>query len=349
MSETNPGYSDDQHAGEVGSRRATIGTATDPESVNVPPTRPGAAENAYEAEARRTPHETFVPDTLEPDDRTDAIRARAAEEEALSGGGGTRGRLPESTTPYQTGDGGTATGHRARHPRRHGWEDLDEEERVRESIRETRRELGDTVSALARKADVKSRAADAAGSARQRAGEMAATAKAKAAGITGTAKSKAGTAKSRAGEVPGATKGAAAEVSGRALQLKDRAGPAQKRTLLLMALTAAVAAVLVTRARRDRSISRTRTGRSAGRTWAGRPIGRAWTHRPASRGWTRRSAGRAWTPRSISRALTGRPISPDWTDRVVSWVWTGSVTPDWTGRPVRRRSTHRARWYFQGF
>src|SRR5690606_4333704 len=205
------------------------------------------------------------------------------------------------------------------------------------------------VSALARKADVKSRAADAAGSARQRAGEMAATAKAKAAGITGTAKSKAGTAKSRAGEVPGATKGAAAEVSGRALQLKDRAGPAQKRTLLLMALTAAVAAVLVTRARRDRSISRTRTGRSAGRTWAGRPIGRAWTHRPASRGWTRRSAGRAWTPRSISRALTGRPISPDWTDRVVSWVWTGSVTPDWTGRPVRRRSTHRARWYFQGF
>lgn len=66
MSETNPGYSDDQHAGEVGSRRATIGTATDPESVNVPPTRPGAAENAYEAEARRTPHETFVPDTLIP-------------------------------------------------------------------------------------------------------------------------------------------------------------------------------------------------------------------------------------------------------------------------------------------
>ncbi|GAA3098177.1 hypothetical protein [Nonomuraea salmonea] len=62
MSETDPGYSG-QHAGDVGARRATVGTPTDRESMNVPQTRPGAAENAHEAELKREGHETFIPET----------------------------------------------------------------------------------------------------------------------------------------------------------------------------------------------------------------------------------------------------------------------------------------------
>ncbi|MFD2350716.1 DUF3618 domain-containing protein [Nonomuraea ferruginea] len=184
MSETNPGYSDDQYAGDVGSRRATVGTPTDPESINVPVTRGGAAENAHEAELRREPHETFIPEGPEPDDRAEAIHSRAVEEESLRGGGT---RVPESTTPYQDrGSIATPLTDRARRAAVSG----DEEEQVRESIRETRRELGETVSALAHKVDVKSRAAEAAESAKERAAAMVGTAKAKAAEMSGTAKAR---------------------------------------------------------------------------------------------------------------------------------------------------------------
>ncbi|MGI5272676.1 DUF3618 domain-containing protein [Nonomuraea sp. CA-218870] len=271
MSETNPGYSDDQHAGEVGSRRATVGTPTDPESINVPPTRPGAAENAHEAEARREAHETFIPEAPEPDDRTDAVRSRAVEEESLRGGS-------------SGATAGSGTG-RSRHGREPGSGD-DEEERVRASIEETRRELGDTVSALAHKADVKSRAAEAAEAARERAGAMAATAKARAVEMTDTAKSKAsemtGTARSRASEmtgtakakaaevtetakakateVSGTAKAKAAEVSGTATELRARvyeAAPRQGavRPMLFVAAAGAVVAVLVRRSRRRRQES----------------------------------------------------------------------------------------------
>ncbi|MFG1943138.1 DUF3618 domain-containing protein [Nonomuraea sp. NPDC048826] len=277
MSETNPGYSDDLPAGEVGSRRATVGTPTDPESINVPPTRPGAAENAHEAEARREAHETFVPEAPEPDDRTDAVRSRSVEEESLSGtsGGGTSGtggtsagtgRSPENTTPYQTGAATTGmpvTGHPGHRREPDGGED--EEEQVRASIRETRRELGETVSALAHKADVKSRAADAAVAAKERAGTMAAsaTAKARAAAseMTGTAKAKAsemtGTAKAKASEMTGTAKAKASEMTGTAGELRAKAyeaapGQGAKRPVMLVAVAGAVVAVLVRRARRRR-------------------------------------------------------------------------------------------------
>ncbi|MFI6602459.1 hypothetical protein ACIBHX_39930 [Nonomuraea sp. NPDC050536] len=86
MSETDPGFSHEQ-AGDVGARRATVGAPTDTESVNVPLTRPGAVENALEAEQEHRPHETFVPEppiSDEPDvpaahaeiERTSAPRKR---------------------------------------------------------------------------------------------------------------------------------------------------------------------------------------------------------------------------------------------------------------------------------
>ncbi|MFC5819737.1 DUF3618 domain-containing protein [Nonomuraea harbinensis] len=255
MSETNPGYSDDQYAGDVGSRRATVGTPTDPESINVPVTRGGAAENAHEAELRREPHETFIPEGPEPDDRAEAIHSRAVEEESLRGGGT---RVPESTTPYQDrGSIATPLTDRARRAAVSG----DEEEQVRESIRETRRELGETVSALAHKVDVKSRAAEAAESAKERAAAMVGTAKAKAAEMSGTAKARAGemggTAKTRAAEMGGTARARAAEMSGRALELKDKArenaaGNDYLRPVLGFAVAGAVVALILRRADRRR-------------------------------------------------------------------------------------------------
>lgn len=136
MSETDPGYSD-QHAGDVGAHRATVGTPTERESINVPPTRPGAAENARKAQLAREEHETFIPETPVPDDRTEAVESRAVEEESLTGG------------------------------RRRHHDEEDEDDDVRRSIKETRNELGDTVGALAHKADLKGRAAEAAGKVRE--------------------------------------------------------------------------------------------------------------------------------------------------------------------------------------
>ncbi|MFF0860827.1 DUF3618 domain-containing protein [Nonomuraea sp. NPDC003560] len=205
MSETDPGYSE-QHAGDVGARRATVGTPTERESINVPPTRPGAAENAKRAELARQEHETFIPETPVPDDRTEAVESRAVEEESLGGGGG-RG------------------------------EDDEEEEDVRKSIKETRNELGDTVSALAHKADLKGRAAEAAGTAKGKVAEMTGVAKGKAAEVTGTAKG-------MAGEVAGKVREATPH------QVKDAATGARKRPVLLLAAAAAVTALVVRRLRK---------------------------------------------------------------------------------------------------
>ncbi|MEV0232972.1 DUF3618 domain-containing protein [Nonomuraea sp. NPDC050786] len=142
MSETDPGYSE-QHAGNVGARRATVGTPTERESINVPPTRPGAAENARHAEEARTEHETFIPEPPVRDEREEAAENQRAEEESVPT---PRGSLHDQSSPL----------HGVRH----------QERDLRKDIEETRRELGDTVSALAAKADVKARASQAAGSVR---------------------------------------------------------------------------------------------------------------------------------------------------------------------------------------
>ncbi|MEU6715286.1 DUF3618 domain-containing protein [Nonomuraea sp. NPDC046802] len=130
MSETDPGFSE-MHAGDVGARRTTVGTPTGGDSINVPPTRPGAADNARKAEAARRAHETFAPEPPVPDERTEAVEwpGRAKE----------RGK----------------------------------EDDLRKEIRQTRRELGETISALAEKADVKARAVHAAEAAGHRAAETA--------------------------------------------------------------------------------------------------------------------------------------------------------------------------------
>jgi hypothetical protein len=247
MSETDPGRSE-QHAGTVGSRRATVGTPTDHESINVPPTRPGAAENAHEAELAREPHETFIPEGPLPDDRTDAIESRKVEEESLR-----RGRPAHESGARH----GTSTG------RRVGGDEADE---LRASIRETRAELGETVSALAHKANVKNRATDAAatakgkasrmaGTAKDRATEMAETAKGKTAEMAGAAKGKtaemAGAAKGKAHEVTGAAKGKAHEVAGKVGEVTpDRMKEGKKGPLLMIAALGTLAALVIRRMRR---------------------------------------------------------------------------------------------------
>ncbi|MFI6595668.1 hypothetical protein ACIBHX_05425 [Nonomuraea sp. NPDC050536] len=60
MSETDPGYIEG-HAGDVGSRRATIGTPIDEGSINVPQRRPGATENAEAWVKSHERHDVFVP------------------------------------------------------------------------------------------------------------------------------------------------------------------------------------------------------------------------------------------------------------------------------------------------
>ncbi|MFG1710168.1 DUF3618 domain-containing protein [Nonomuraea sp. M3C6] len=192
MSETDPGYSE-QHAGDVGARRATVGEPTERESINVPPTRPGAAENARRAEAARREHETFLPEPPISDERTEAAETWPAEEETVTS---TRGRREED----------------------------EEEDDVRKDIEETRRELGETVSALAAKTDIKGRATHAAETAKDKAGHAAEAAK-----DTAT----------HAAEVAKDTATHAAE-------------KAKKRPVLLVAAAGAVVAVVVRRIVRRR-------------------------------------------------------------------------------------------------
>ncbi|NUR86006.1 MAG: DUF3618 domain-containing protein [Nonomuraea sp.] len=192
MSETDPGHSG-QHAGDVGARRATVGTPTERESINVPPTRPGAAENARKAQLAREEHETFIPETPVPDDRTEAVESRAVEEESVTGG-------------------------------RRDHDDEDEDD-VRRSIKETRNELGDTVGALAAKTDIKGRASEAAGRAKGKAAEATGIAKGKAAEATGLAKGKASEVADKVREAtPDQVKDAATEARKRPVLLLAAAG-----------------------------------------------------------------------------------------------------------------------------
>jgi len=121
-----------------------------------------------------------------------------------------------------------------RHERAHDEEDEDD---VRRSIKETRNELGDTVSALAGKADLKGRAAEAAGRAKGKAVEATGVAKGKAAEAAGTAK---GMASEVAGKVREATPD----------QVKEAATKARKRPVLLLAAAGAVTALVVRRIRK---------------------------------------------------------------------------------------------------
>jgi len=222
MSETDPGYSE-QYAGNVGARRATVGTPTERESINVPPTRPGAAENARRVEEERTAHETFAPEPITPDERAQALEREWAEAESP--------RHHHSGARHTPGTAG-GTGHQ-------------EESKVREEIKETRRELGETVGALAAKADVKARAAHVAETAKDRAADMAETAKGRAAHVAETAKD-------RAADMAGSVKEKASEVAGKVRegtphQVKDAAGRARKRPMLLVAAAGAVTAFVVRR------------------------------------------------------------------------------------------------------
>ncbi|WP_431912050.1 DUF3618 domain-containing protein [Nonomuraea jabiensis] len=201
MSETDPGYSE-QYAGNVGARRATVGTPTERESINVPPTRPGAAENARRVEEERTAHETFAPEPVIPDERAQALEREWAEAESPRHHHHSRTQHTPGTT--------RGTGQQ-------------EESKVRKEIEETRKELGETVGALAAKADVKARAT-----------HVAETAKDRAAGMAGSVKEK-------ATEVAGKVRESTPH------QVKDAAGQARKRPMLLVAVAGAVTAFVVRR------------------------------------------------------------------------------------------------------
>ncbi|MEV5889230.1 DUF3618 domain-containing protein [Nonomuraea fuscirosea] len=240
MSETDPGYSE-QHAGNVGARRATVGTPTEHESINVPPTRPGAAENAHRAEMARQEHETFIPETPIPDERSEAAGSHRTEEESM---GGARGED----------------------------DDQEDEDDVRRDIEKTRQELGETVSALAAKTDVKGRAGHAAEVAKDRAGHAAELAKDKAGHAAELAKDKAGhaaelakdkaghaaeLARDRAAGAADAVRDKAADVAEKVKtstpdQVKDVAAEARKRPVVLVALAGVVFAFVVRRMMRRR-------------------------------------------------------------------------------------------------
>ncbi|MET7465123.1 DUF3618 domain-containing protein [Nonomuraea sp. NPDC005501] len=260
MSETDPGYSSGQHAGDVGAHRTTVGMPTDEESINVPQTRAGAAENALKAEEDRAGHETFDPEPLVRDERTDAIEGREGEARSQ----GPQQVTPEARHGSGTGTGAssgqareTTTGRRGRDGR--DGEDDDEEGRVRKRIEETRGQLGHTVAELAHKADVKHRAGDAAETAKAKAGEMAGT-------VTGKASEMAGTVTAKAGEVAGTVTGKAGEVAGTVTtkvrevtpdQVKDAAdkvtAQARRRPALLVVAAGAIAVFVLRRVmRRDR-------------------------------------------------------------------------------------------------
>ncbi|MEV0158970.1 DUF3618 domain-containing protein [Nonomuraea fuscirosea] len=229
MSETDPGYSE-QHAGNVGARRATVGTPTEHESINVPPTRPGAAENAHRAEVARQEHETFIPETPIPDERSEAAGSHRTEEESM---GGARGED----------------------------DDQEDEDDVRRDIEKTRQELGETVSALAAKTDVKGRAGHAAELAKDKAGHAAELAKDKAGHAAELAKDKAGhaaeLARDRAAGAADVVRDRAADVAekvkaGTPDQVKDVAAEARKRPVMLVALAGVVVAFVARRMMRRR-------------------------------------------------------------------------------------------------
>ncbi|WP_431900465.1 hypothetical protein [Nonomuraea sp. bgisy101] len=152
MTETDPGFSE-AHAGDVGARRATVGTPTDHESINVPPTRAGAAENAEAAAEARTPHEEFVPEPPIPDEKAEAEAAARARKERDDQDTRTTGAGRPGGTGSRTAGGA--------------------EDDMGKDMTETRRERGGTVEAMVNKADVKGRASGMAGAAKDKVAAVA--------------------------------------------------------------------------------------------------------------------------------------------------------------------------------
>ncbi|MFG1699440.1 DUF3618 domain-containing protein [Nonomuraea sp. NPDC049309] len=331
MSETDPGFSR-QHAGYVGSRRATVGEPTDPESMNVPQTRPGAAENAHMAELAREGHETFIPETPVRDEREDAAEHSRTEEKSLRGSRGGKERRTSSRMSTQgeavpaRGDGhGTAhagTSEREASGRRSPPATEDD---LRREIEETRRELGATVGALMAKANVKSWAGHAAGRARARARDRAGHARE-------VAREHAGHAAEVARERAAVVKGRAshlADVAGKARDgvpehVRDAAAGAGRRPALLVVMVAAgaVSAFALRRMMRERSMASHRT--TLGRTL----VHLSMTGRMPPR---RTLMGRTLSDRMLSgrmlsgRMLSGRTLSGRMPSRRTGLRWTGGT------------------------
>ncbi|GAA4067789.1 DUF3618 domain-containing protein [Nonomuraea soli] len=158
MTETSGSQAGGTHAGDVGARRATVGEPTDEMSVNVPPTRPEALENAREAQAARTGEERFVPEPPSPDERIPAddenVRAmgddlKAMDQDARTAPRSVMDEPPPSHAVFQEESMSTGpTPDPAVTP---------EERQAREQVQQTREQVGTTVSALADKADIKQR------------------------------------------------------------------------------------------------------------------------------------------------------------------------------------------------
>ncbi|GAA2361573.1 DUF3618 domain-containing protein [Nonomuraea africana] len=190
MTESDPGFSQ-SHAGDVGSRRATVGEPTDHESINVPPTLAGAVQNARDAQEARAPHEEFVPEGPVPDERVGSGEVHQPPEIPGSGKTHRPGRTPgrtaasqEAEDPRETAGFVEGAGRGAPRPvtrRSHGAAGSTsagttaafEEEQVRKDITETRKEIGDTVEAMVNKADVKGRATEVAGAAKDKVAAVA--------------------------------------------------------------------------------------------------------------------------------------------------------------------------------
>ncbi|GAB2931718.1 DUF3618 domain-containing protein [Nonomuraea fastidiosa] len=345
MSETDPGFSD-HHAGYVGARRATVGEPTDRESMNVPQTRPGAAENAHEAELAREGHETFIPESPVRDEREDAAEHSRTEEKSLRGSRGGRERRTSSRMSTQgeavpvRGDGHGRTTEREASGRRSPPMTEDD---LRREIEETRRELGATVGALMAKANVKNWAGHAAGRARararNRAGHAREVARERAEHAAEVARERAEhaaeVARERAAGAAGVVKGRASHMADVAIKaregvpehVKDAAAGARRRPALLVVMVAAGAASVfaLRQMMRQRSMPARRTtlGRTVfhlsmtgrmppRRTPFGQAVlGRALPSRTPPRGTL---ASRTFTRRSLmgrtlpSRSLMGRTL-----------------------------------------
>ncbi|NUT38377.1 MAG: DUF3618 domain-containing protein [Thermoactinospora sp.] len=159
MSETSGSQAGGTHAGDVGARRATVGEPTDEMSVNVPPTRPEALENAREAQAARTGEETFVPEPPSPDERIpaddDGVTAmdedvRVAPRSASSTNDDVR--MDEPPPSHAVSQEEIMSTGPIPDPAV-----TPEERQAREQVQQTREQVGTTVSALADKTDIKHR------------------------------------------------------------------------------------------------------------------------------------------------------------------------------------------------
>lgn len=166
----------------------------------------------------RQDHETFIPEAPIQDERSEAAEHLRTEEESMRGA--------------------------------RGEDEEEDEDAVRKNIEETRREMGETVSQLAAKADVKGRAGHAAEVAKDKAGHAAEVAKDRAGHAAEVAKD-------RAADAAETVRGKATEVAGKVRdhtpdQVKDAAAEARKRPVVLIAAIGAVTAFVLRRMMRRR-------------------------------------------------------------------------------------------------